>query len=1413
MEFCILLSLVLLVVSSPAAASELSLSAPAEVDVCGAGAYGLSFVCSAEASSLLALVEVPEGFQYAGNSRAIFGDRESDCQPVVSGRSLSWDLSLALKACRHVVINEWEQNPKGTDGGKEWIELYNPSSQDVDIGGWRLVDSYYRKTVFIPSGTVLVAGRYLVVPWTNGTLINSYLTKVTLFDFAGREVDCTREAKDDKDSDLCWARYPDGKDLGNDLEWRFQASTKGGPNGGISSDIYAGESLALAFNLTAGCGSTSPAALLAELSSSAGSFSAQSPSIAVRRANLRLSATPDKFEVAEGDEVVWTLQLENAGNGTAYSVQVEDSLGRGLQLMSIDSPGQGLAWSYAALAPGAVARVELKAKVVLFLDSYSNLLNASWGYGPCQEVGLQSQVSPRTALRKQPDNSRSLVVGDLASYEIFADLPGGARTLWINDTIPKGLSYNRSSLSMRGLTLQRELLTSNGDGSMQVSWFFGDVGPAQSIEIDYNCLLANSPENQDGSVLAGTRADMSWTDEQGLKTDGDEAGALTVAEPDLVLEMQASDFTVAAGENLSFTLAVYHSSQSHASAFDVDLEDVLPEGLVYSPGSAEVLSGPAATFDASAMKWHFEDLDLAWDEGNKVLLRFNAAVLAKPGDEVVNSAKITWTSLAGDCTAERTGLGGINDYQKSASCRLNAMSLSISMRAEPEPVEVGELLTYTLAYENEGRLDANNVIIIDEQDPRISFLSSDPAPDNANNTWEIPRLAPDGPHSITIRVRVSETLAHGALLANRFSIKCDELGPKMGIIYTEVLNGTRLEVNKTALQKAVRRGEEVSYVIKVCNSGGQPATNITVRDVFDSSVEFVSAWPPQAEDGVWRFGRLDPGECVEIGLTVRIPRTDVKYESHQAVKGEGFVRTYRDYTTSREPSVLTNRVYVVSDQMQHSALARVLVLGEEGTDLSIREHGSGAYENKEDLRFLTENKSIRMNRSIRANYYLTDFLLPCGGSQSFSSLWSVESHARNGLTNTSFKELYRYSTRLDTESHFNLDKNGSLLEIKSDLQGLANLGTLKRPVNFAARGGDTFTNEEYAGIFRIQENIYDFGQDLVQDRSVSGGGYVASDTQVGNRQRSHESGTGTYRSEERIETLSSFMAKDMGAAHGSLSYKISSRTSLNLSQKWAEGMWSKSASSLISEEISSAGRLKKKAVAASLKELESETSFSGKAEFRTGYGKSKSPQVEQDALLVGDYQVTRKIILSGVSRYDEPHLYLRKDGHLQNDVAAYTISITNDGNASLGPLFLWDLFPCNARFLNSSMRPSQLDQNSSSWTLVHLAIGDTLKIEIHLDVKRCDGDIINRVKVAGNCSLGQAKAWNQSIINRAWLGSCSPAKETARPAGISCACSKEERSNETLYFDPVLAQWDDGDDSSCPLSCPEVEAAHESVKP
>ena len=198
-------------------------------------------------------------------------------------------------------------------------------------------------------------------------------------------------------------------------------------------------------------------------------------------------------------------------------------------------------------------------------------------------------------------------------------------------------------------------------------------------------------------------------------------------------------------------------------------------------------------------------------------------------------------------------------------------------------------------------------------------------------------------------------------------------------------------------------------------------------------------------------------------------------------------------------------------------------------------------------------------------------------------------------------------------------------------------------------------------------------------------------------------------------------------------------------------------------------RLKKEATAASLKELESKSSFSGRADMRTVYGNNhdlnRSRQVDQDETLIGDYKVERKIAITRAPMYDEPHLYLCKDGRLINDVAVYTITITNDGNVALGPIFLQDLFPAGASFINSTLRPIQIGKNSSNWTLVHLAIGDSIKIGIDLNIKKCQGNIVNQVLVMGNYSTGSVNAQNLSVIDRAWLGGCAP-------CGAGSACEQ-----------------------------------------
>ena len=115
---------------------------------------------------------------------------------------------------------------------------------------------------------------------------------------------------------------------------------------------------------------------------------------------MSLSASPDRFDIAKGDEIAWTILLENDGDGTAYGVVVNVTLDQGLQLVDIDSPKKALNWSYASLAPGQTEQIILKARVVSTQGSYSSTFQARWGSGPCQEIGQLSELGARTALKK-----------------------------------------------------------------------------------------------------------------------------------------------------------------------------------------------------------------------------------------------------------------------------------------------------------------------------------------------------------------------------------------------------------------------------------------------------------------------------------------------------------------------------------------------------------------------------------------------------------------------------------------------------------------------------------------------------------------------------------------------------------------------------------------------------------------------------------------------------------------------------------------------------------------------------------------------------------------------------------------------------------------------------------------------------
>lgn len=140
----------------------------------------------------------------------------------------------------YVVINEFEQNPPGTDKGNEWVELYNPTVSSVNISGWTLTTTHGNTvTVIIPLNTTIVAnGYYVYGNYTKNDKPAQWIgnedESIILKNSIGQEIDSTPSLSDDVGDGgdyRCWARFPNGYDTNSSSDWRFQNDTKGFSNG------------------------------------------------------------------------------------------------------------------------------------------------------------------------------------------------------------------------------------------------------------------------------------------------------------------------------------------------------------------------------------------------------------------------------------------------------------------------------------------------------------------------------------------------------------------------------------------------------------------------------------------------------------------------------------------------------------------------------------------------------------------------------------------------------------------------------------------------------------------------------------------------------------------------------------------------------------------------------------------------------------------------------------------------------------------------------------------------------------------------------------------------------------------------------------------------------------------------------
>jgi len=132
-----------------------------------------------------------------------------------------------------VVINEVDINPPGDDSKSisEWVEIFNPTNEEVYIGGWKIASTtVLKKTLTIPVGTSIKPGQFLTYSYQS-SWFTDVAEQIELRDETGTIIDETPIINDLNNDFSSWQRVYDGFDTNSSDDWTFEKSSAGSTNG------------------------------------------------------------------------------------------------------------------------------------------------------------------------------------------------------------------------------------------------------------------------------------------------------------------------------------------------------------------------------------------------------------------------------------------------------------------------------------------------------------------------------------------------------------------------------------------------------------------------------------------------------------------------------------------------------------------------------------------------------------------------------------------------------------------------------------------------------------------------------------------------------------------------------------------------------------------------------------------------------------------------------------------------------------------------------------------------------------------------------------------------------------------------------------------------------------------------------
>ncbi len=565
-------------------------------------------------------------------------------------------------------------------------------------------------------------------------------------------------------------------------------------------------------------------------------------------ADVSITKSAQPGTVASGDQVTYTLGVQNAGPSSAQNVMVSDQLNTGSYSGVTVQSSQGscdatVSCSLGSLAAHSTATITITATVIAHDTTLTNTATAS-SSTPDPNMGNNSAsasvtVPPSADLTMAKTGTANPTPGpDSFTLTVSNDGPDTASGVVVNDSLPS--QFTATAASGGGFTCT---LPGGPGGTLvctRASLAVAD-GPQQIVVTG---TLATGTE---GQMPANVATVSSNTSDPDLSNNTATFMQLVVPSADVgitKLALESGTTTpltapVAPGGTFDYQLTVTNSGPSPAAG--VVVTDTLPTNITLTatapgctPGAG---SGGTITCTIGALA-----------SGATQVITLHVMVSAtSPGASPTNTATVSST----------TPDPNSSNNSSSATIGITPVAdLALAKSVSPQTASVGDVVTYTFVVTNNGP-EGTGGLVSEDLPAGLEFVSSSSCTDNPGPpetvSCNVGALAPNGSATASFTARVTSTAA-GTQVENQANVSSIAAGAFPQLDDPSPSNNTSsasLTVNPQAdvsLAKTVSNpnpgtDDVVVYTLTASNAGPNDATGVKITDSLPAGLDFLDASP------------------------------------------------------------------------------------------------------------------------------------------------------------------------------------------------------------------------------------------------------------------------------------------------------------------------------------------------------------------------------------------------------------------------------------------------------------------------------------------------------------------------------------------------------------------------------------------